>query len=74
MAIKRYYTDNGIFNTSDFMEKMLKKQKRIRFSGDGASHQNGAVERTIKMTVNMERTTSMHTALICTKDTFSTDF
>ena len=34
-----YHTD--IFNTSKFMEEMLKKQKNLKFSGAGASHQNG---------------------------------
>ena len=52
--IKGYYTDNGIFNVSEFMEEMLKKQKNIRFSGAGTSHQNGAEERAIKTVVNTE--------------------
>ena len=39
VAIKGYHTDNEILNTSEFMEKMLKRQQQIRFSGDGASHQ-----------------------------------
>ena len=42
VVIKGYHTDNGIFNYSEFMEEMLKKQKNIRFSGAGASHKNGA--------------------------------
>ena len=42
LVIKGYHTDNGIFNTSEFTEDLLKKQQRIRFSGAGASHQNGA--------------------------------
>ena len=44
VAIKGYHTDNGIFNSSEFMEELLKNQKRIIFSGAGASHQNGAAE------------------------------
>ena len=71
--IKGYHTDNGIFNSSEFMEEMLKKQQKIRFSGAGASHQNGAAERAIKMVVTMERTMLMHAALICTEGTLSTD-
>ena len=38
VAIKGYHTDNGIFNSSEFMEGMLKKQKKIRFSGAGSSY------------------------------------
>ena len=53
VVIKGYHTDNGIFNVSEFMEELLKKQKRIRFSGDIASHQNGAAERTTKTMVVM---------------------
>ena len=41
VVIKGYQTDNGIFNASEFMEELFKKQQNIRFSGDGASHQNG---------------------------------
>ena len=36
VVIKGYHTDNGIFNSSEFMEELLKKQQKIRFSGDGA--------------------------------------
>ena len=33
-------------NTSKFMEELFKKQQKLRFSGAGASHQNGAGRRT----------------------------
>ena len=33
VIINLYYTDNGIFNISKFMEELLKKQQKIRFSG-----------------------------------------
>ena len=48
LMINVYHTGNGIFNTSKFMEEMLKKQKNVRFSGSRDSHQNGATERSIK--------------------------
>ena len=73
MVIKGYHTDNGIFNPSEFMEELLKKQQKIRFSGAGASHQNGAAERAIKTVVTISRTMLMHTALRFPEDTFSTD-
>ena len=43
VMIKVYHTDT--FNTSKFMEKLLKKQQKLRFSAAGASHQNGAGSR-----------------------------
>ena len=63
VVIKGYHTDNGIFNYSEFMYKLLKKQQNIRFSGAGASHQNGAAERAIKTLVTMSRNILIHAAL-----------
>ena len=51
----------------------MKKQQKIRFSGAGASHQNGAAESAIKTVVTMARIMLMHAALRCPEDTFSTD-
>ena len=70
MVIKGYHTNNGTLNASDFMEETLKNQQKIKFSGAGASHQNGEAERAIKMVVTMERTILMHAALRCPEDTF----
>ena len=61
------------FNSSSINSEELKKQKKIRFSGAGASHQNGAAERNIKTIVTMARTMLMHAARSCPEDTFSTD-
>ena len=55
VVIKGYHTYNGIFNDSDFMEDLFKNQQNIRFSGVGASHQNGEEERAIKTVVTMKR-------------------
>ena len=73
MVIKGYHTDNGIFNSSEFMEELLKNQQKIRFIGAGASHQNGSAERAIKKVVTMARTMLMHAALRCPEDTLSND-
>ena len=43
VMINVYHTD--IFNTSKFMEELLKNQKKLRFSGAGTSHQNEAGSR-----------------------------
>ena len=56
------------------MEELLKKQQKIRFSGDGASRQNGAAERAIKKMVNMASAILMQAWMICHKDTLSIDF
>ena len=71
--IEGYHTDNGIFNASEFMEELLKKQQKIRFSGAGASHQNGAAERAIRAVFTISRTMWMHPLLRCPEDTLSTD-
>ena len=73
VVIKGYHTDHGIFYASEFMEEMLKKQQKIRFSGYGASHRNGAAERAIKTVVAMTSTMLMYAAIRCPEDTFSTD-
>ena len=36
VMINLYHTDNGIFNQSKFMDDLLKKQQKIRFSGASA--------------------------------------
>ena len=41
VMINVYHTDNEIFNTSNFIEELLKNQKKIMFSGASASHQMG---------------------------------
>ena len=43
VMIKVYHTDT--FNTSKFMEELLKKQQKLSFSVAGASHQNEAGSR-----------------------------
>ena len=69
VVIKGYHTDNGVFNASEFMEELLKKHQNIRFSGAGASHQNGSAKRAIKTVVTMARTMLMHAALRFPEDT-----
>ena len=40
--INVYHIDNEIIDTSNFIGDLLKNTKKIRFSGDGASHKNEA--------------------------------
>ena len=72
--INVYHTDNGIFNTSKFMEELLNKHQKIRFSGARASYQNGAAERATKTVVIMASATLMQAWMIYNKDTLSIDF
>ena len=65
VVIKGYQTVNGIFNDSYFMEELLKNQRKISFSGAGASHQDGSVEHSINMLVTMASTMLIHATLIC---------
>ena len=51
----------------------MKKQQKIRFSGSGASHQNGSAERAIKTVVTMARNILMYAALRFPEEKFSTD-
>ena len=51
----------------------MKNQHKIRFSGAGASHQNGAAERAIKTVVTMANTMLMHAVIRFPEDTLSTD-
>ena len=74
VVVKGYHTDNGVFNASEFMEELLKNQQKIRFSGAGSSHQNGAAECAIKTVVTMKMTMLMHAALRCTYEKLSTEF
>ena len=55
------------------MEDLLKKQKKIIFSGAGSSHKNGAAESDIKTSVTMERTMLMHATIRCPENLFSYD-
>ena len=71
--IKGYHTDNGIFNASEFMEELLKKQLKIKSSEAGASHQNGVAERAINMVFTIARTMLVHAAFSFPEDTLSTD-
>ena len=48
-------------------------QQKIRFSGSGATNQNGAAECAIKTLVTMERTMLVHYALRFPKDPIFTD-
>ena len=51
----------------------MKNQQKIRFSGDGDSHPNGAEDHAIKTVLPMASTMLMHAALRFPEDIFFTD-
>ena len=71
LVIKGNHNDNNIFDASDFMEELLKKQQNIMFSGAGTSHQNGSAEHAIKTGVAMARNMLIHDPLRFPDDNFS---
>ena len=44
VTIQSYHSDNGIFYSTDFMERLNARNQKNRFSGAGAPHQNGIAE------------------------------
>ena len=50
---------------------MLKKQQNIMLSGALFSHQNGSVERTMKMVITIPSTILMYTVMIFPKNKFA---
>ena len=73
VTIQSYHSDNGIFNSTDFMEHLNARNQTIRFSGAGAAHQNGIAERAIKTMVNMARTMLIHADLHSPDGTINMD-
>ena len=73
VIIQSYHSDNGIFNSTDFMEHLNTRNQTIRFSGAGAAHQNGIAERAIKTMVNMARTMLIHADIHSPGGTISMD-
>ena len=65
MAVKTYHTDNGIFNSEDFMQELLNSYHKICFSGTGYPNQNVVAEGAINILENMERTMMLHIDLRC---------
>ena len=74
LMINVYHIDNGIFNTSKFMDELSKKQQNIRFSGASISHQNWSAELAIKTVFTMASAILMQAWVICHKDTLSINF
>ena len=63
VAVNTYHTDNVIFNFENFRQELLKSEHETEFIATVSPHQNGVVEREIKIVVNMVNTMVLHSAL-----------
>ena len=61
--IKKYHTDNGIFDSQALANELEQQGQDIAFSGVGAKHMNGAAERSIKTLVTQARAMLLHAQL-----------
>ena len=55
VTVKRYHSDNGIFNAGEFKADCKDKDQAQEFSGVGAQHQNAKAERAIQTVMWMAR-------------------
>ena len=55
-SVKRYHTDNGRYADKGFLEDTNSKDQSITFCGVRAHHQNGIVERRIRLITEISRT------------------
>jgi hypothetical protein len=56
LKIRRYYANNGIFKSKDFMKDVHEKHQTIDFCGVDAHHQNVIAERSICTIIESSRT------------------
>ena len=63
VQIKGYQTDNGIYTSKAFREKLSSQNQSLRLSAVGAHHQNGVAESSIKSTTYKARALLIHAAL-----------
>ena len=59
-SVKRYHADNGRYADKGFLEDINSKDQTITFCGVGAHHQNGIVERRIRLITEISRTLLLH--------------
>ena len=59
-----YHTDSSVFTSKDFMDALIEKYPHIRFSGTGATHQNGVSERGIQTVIQMDYIILIHSAIL----------
>ena len=60
VKVKSYHADNLRFNDNRFMGDCVNAGQRITFSGVGAHHQNGVIERKNRELTDAARTVLLH--------------
>ena len=60
IKIKGYHSDNGIFSCTEWRNDCQIKMQATRYTGVGAHHQNGIVERKIQTLQDMSRAMLIH--------------
>ena len=60
VQIKKYHSDNGIFDKNEFTEALADDMQKLERSAVGAKFQNGVAERAIGITQNMARAMLLH--------------
>jgi hypothetical protein len=63
VTVVSYQSDNGTFGAAAFVKELLTKNQHSTYSGVGAHHQNGVVERGIGTIMSMARTMMLHAAV-----------
>ena len=63
VSIVDYHTDNGIYNTQEYLKELHSKGQGRSLSGVGAHHHNGVAEASIKHVIASARTMQIHAAL-----------
>jgi hypothetical protein len=61
--IKKYHSDNSIFSSAEFKAHCELQNKKYRFRGVGAHHQNGVAERNLKTVVQWAWGNMLHLAM-----------
>ena len=59
-TVKRYHADNGRYADKGFLDSVNECNQVITFCGVGAHHQNGVVERRIRVITETSRTLLLH--------------
>jgi len=63
VTVTTYHTDNGIYQSSEFLKDLHTKGQGIKMSGVSMQFQNGAVENVIRRTVVRAHTIMLHATL-----------
>ena len=63
VCVKRYHSDNGVYDSELFREDCIKQDQKQTFSGVGAKHQNAIAERSIQTLSYHARIMMVHAAV-----------